>query len=133
MLKYSFRGCLKCLYEEFECSYCHKKIIRLKSELNKNKTGKLYCSRECGNRDKNENITNKTDGSAYRRNALATYPNECCACGYKEDIRILEVHHLDENRNNNHIDNLRILCPNCHKKLTLHLYTFEELLEYQKT
>ncbi len=26
----------------------------------------------------------------------------------------LEVHHIDGNRNNNHLDNLILLCPNCH-------------------
>ena len=42
---------------------------------------------------------------------------------------VLEVHHIDENRNNNDISNLVILCPICHKYLTLHLYTLEQLLK----
>lgn len=69
------------------------------------------------------------DGSAYRRNAFIAYEHKCAACGYNEDERILEVHHIDENRTNNKIDNLVILCPNCHKKLTLHLLTYEELIK----
>jgi predicted HNH restriction endonuclease len=48
------------------------------------------------------------------------------ACGYDEDERILEVHHIDEDRNNNDIKNLCILCPNCHVKITYHFY---ELLD----
>jgi len=59
------------------------------------------------------------------------YPHKCYVCGYNDDERILEVHHVDENRNNNDINNLKILCPNCHKKLSLHLYTLEELLKEQ--
>jgi 5-methylcytosine-specific restriction endonuclease McrA len=108
------------------CQYCHKKIKRLKSIIAKN-NGINYCSRECGNKDKNEKRLNSFDSTNYRRNAFKSYPNKCCICGYDEEIQILEVHHLDEDRSNNNINNLRILCPNCHKKITLHLYSFEEL------
>jgi 5-methylcytosine-specific restriction endonuclease McrA len=72
---------------------------------------------------------NKENSSAYRRNAFLAYPHECAICGYNEDERILEVHHIDENRNHNEIKNLIILCPNCHKKLSLHLYTLQELIK----
>lgn len=86
-------------------------------------------SRECGNRYKNEQVKINDDGVAYRRNAFEAYPHECAICGYNEEERILEVHHIDENRGNNKIDNLVILCPNCHKKITLHLSSYEELLD----
>lgn len=125
--KYRFSGCPECKYTELECNYCHKKFKRLKSELSKSKSGRFYCSKECGNRDKNENYTNKIDSSDYRRNAFEAYPHKCAICGCDEDERVLEVHHIDEDRKHNHIDNLIILCPICHKKLTLHLYALEEL------
>ena len=72
-------------------------------------------------------ITQIENGSNYRRNAFLSYPHKCDICGWNEDERISEVHHLDEDRNNNKIENLRILCPICHKKLTLHLYSYQEL------
>ena len=56
------------------------------------------------------------------KKALAYYPNKCSVCNYNEDVSILEVHHIDENRKNNKLENLIILCPNCHKKLTIHKY-----------
>lgn len=118
---YTFNGCPECKYTTIKCDYCGKIVKRLKSEVRDNKTGYHYCSRECGNRHKNISYTNNVDSTAYRRNAFNYYPNECELCGYKEEIKILEVHHIDENRNNNDIKNLMILCPNCHKKLTLHL------------
>lgn len=128
MAQCSFSGCRECKYEEVECNYCHKKFKRLKSVLLKdNKTGKVYCSKECGNRSKNEELANYQNSTAYRRNAFLNYEHKCSLCGWNEDERILEVHHIDENRNNNDILNLLILCPICHKKLTLHLYTLEEL------
>ena len=127
---YSFIGCSECKYEEVECSYCHKKFKRLKSQLEKdNKTGFIYCSRECGNKHKNEQVTIWSNGTGYRRNAFNKYEHKCAVCGWDEDERILEVHHIDEDRSHNDINNLIILCPICHKKLTLHLYTLEELLE----
>lgn len=127
---YSFIGCPQCKYETVKCDYCGKEFKRLKSRIEKdNKTGFIYCSRECGNRHKNEKATKQTDGTAYRRNAFNAYPHKCAICGYNDDERILEVHHLDEDRTHNEINNLVILCPNCHKKLTLHLYSYQELVE----
>jgi len=32
------------------------------------------------------------------------------------------VHHIDENHNNNDIKNLCLLCPICHRKITLGYY-----------
>jgi len=42
---------------------------------------------------------------------------ECEMCGCNEWLGkklTLELHHIDGNRFNNNIDNLQILCPNCH-------------------
>ena len=40
---------------------------------------------------------------------------ECCGRTTWNDIPIpLQVHHIDGNHNNNSIDNLQMLCPNCH-------------------
>lgn len=125
---YSFRGCPECKYALCECEYCHKTFKRLKSELSEQN----FCSRECGNRYKNINTTNLIDSLAYRRNAFNAYEHKCDICGWDKDERVMEVHHLDENRSNNHIDNLRILCPICHKYLTLHLYDYETLKEMFK-
>lgn len=124
---YSFSGCPECKYDIIKCSYCGKEIKRLKSAL-KTSSGYNYCSKECGNRHKNES-TKILDGSVnYRRTAFELQEHKCAICGWDEDERVLEVHHIDENRNNNFNSNLIILCPICHKKLTLHLYTLDELL-----
>ena len=124
---YSFSGCPKCKYEIIKCSYCSKEFEQLKSVIKKSKTGNLYCSKECGNRHKNEQVK-QNNSTAYRRNAFEYYEHKCAICGYDEYKEILEVHHIDENRTNNELSNLIILCPNCHKKLTMHLFKLEELL-----
>ncbi len=53
-------------------------------------------------------------GIAYRKLALEHYPKICVYCGFGIS-EILEVAHLDQNRSNNDLSNLAILCPNCHK------------------
>ena len=125
--EYNFKGCPECKYSIIKCDECGKEFKRLKSQIAKSKTGLNFCSITCGNRYKNKAVINTKNSNDYRRNAFLAYPHKCAKCGYNEDERILEVHHIDENRNNNDITNLIILCPNCHKKITLHLYTLDEL------
>ena len=108
-----------------QCAFCQKDIVRFKSDIAKSKSGLCYCSKECGNRHKNElrKQSGEWDNSGnYRKKAFDVFEHKCAICGWKEDERVLEVHHINENRNDNDINNLIILCPICHKKLTLHLY-----------
>lgn len=47
----------------------------------------------------------------------ANYSCEICGCNWinpYSNQTILEIHHIDGNRNNNLEDNLQVLCPNCH-------------------
>lgn len=120
---YHFKGCPNCKKVTLFCLECGKEFTRLKTEINDNN----FCCKTCANRYKNKQKINKIDSLAYRRNAFEYYPHKCDICGWDKDERVLEVHHLDEDRTNNHINNLRILCPNCHKFLTLHLYSYEEM------
>lgn len=46
--------------------------------------------------------------------------NKCYKCGlgniWNNEILILQLDHIDGNRKNNSLENLRILCPNCHSQ-----------------
>ena len=59
-------------------------------------------------------VQRKTKRVAYRKLAFAHYQAQCVHCGFgiKE---VLEVAHIDCNRQNNDISNLVILCPTCHR------------------
>jgi hypothetical protein len=49
--------------------------------------------------------------------------NHCEMCGVSDWLghKIpLELHHIDGNRYNNNLDNLQILCPNCHSMTPNH-------------
>lgn len=116
-----------------KCAYCGKEFLRLNSKLNNSKSGLYFCSRECKDTaqslksgDNFKSLRPEHYGSLfgdYRKLAFKNYPHKCAVCGYDEDERILQVHHKDENREHNNLENLIILCPNCHWKITLHLYT----------
>lgn len=56
----------------------------------------------------------------YRTKKLSTVPLVCSNCGAKEIVRKrsnLYVHHIDEDRSNNSLDNLQVLCASCHRKV----------------
>ena len=108
-----------------KCANCGKEVWRANSQIARSKTGNIYCSRSCATAKNNtlfksgENNPNYK-GTNYRKKAFDNYEHKCHICGWNEDEDVLEVHHIDEDRDNNELENLLILCPICHKKLTLH-------------
>lgn len=112
-------------YVELVCSGCGKSFIRRKTYLSRSKSGFYFCSRKC--KDDAQRIGSGFEimlpehygimQEKYRDKALAHYPNRCELCGWDEHVVCLDVHHIDEDRDNNSIDNLVILCCNCHQYL----------------
>lgn len=49
---------------------------------------------------------------------------ECQCCGFN---KVLELHHIDENHNNNKAENHLVVCPNCHAMIHRLGRTVEEL------
>jgi len=72
----------------------------------------------------------KNGSGAYRRIAYKKYGYICNKCGITNK-KVLLVHHKDRNRKNNNIDNLEILCRNCH---TLEHYeeVYKKFMEHIK-
>ena len=120
------------------CAYCGKKFTRAPSKMNNSKSGLYFCCREhkdmaqrldSGKQfsemrpDHYSNVEEKIGSiNTYREMAMREYDHRCSICGWSEDDDILQVHHIDENRQNNALNNLIVLCPNCHAKLTSHKY-----------
>lgn len=81
---------------------------------------KKTCSRACANKHR-EGIRYKMsrphDKVVYQQGLklrlLKLRGKKCQRCGYSK-IQILIVHHKDRNREHNDLDNLELLCPNCH-------------------
>ena len=81
---------------------------------------KKTCSRACANRHR-EGIKYKLNRphdkvEYYRGLKLRLFEQRgkiCERCGHNV-FEILQIHHKDRNRNNNALENLEIICPNCH-------------------
>lgn len=56
-----------------------------------------------------------TSYMALKTRLAAKRGKKCERCGY-DLYEILHVHHIDRNRDNNVLNNLELLCPNCHAK-----------------
>lgn len=51
--------------------------------------------------------------------AEGVFENKCSVCGITDwlgEKLSVELDHIDGNRNNNYMTNLRLLCPNCHSQ-----------------
>lgn len=64
----------------------------------------------------------------YRKLAFEYYPLICAYCGFGMP-EVLEVAHIDGNRGNNDLNNLVILCPNCHKMHDIGLIPTATIIE----
>lgn len=53
----------------------------------------------------------------YRKKALDHYDNECVRCGNEFDDEEIIIHHRNENRYDNRLDNLAPMCRSCHSRL----------------
>lgn len=98
---------------------------------------KKTCSRACANKHRtgikyklNRPRDKVVDQRSLKLRLLEFRGKVCEGCGYNK-VEILQVHHMDRNRKNNHLSNLRLTCPNCHyeehylEKSWLRKYDFE--------
>jgi len=108
---------------ELFCDFCNKEFSRPTSKLKNSKSGLVFCSRSCKQEaqvmgdsrfDSIRPDHYGTGESTYRTRALKEYGERCNRCAYSSYVEILQVHHKDKNRTNGSIENLEVLCPNCH-------------------
>lgn len=111
------------------CAICNKVIQKALNQFKQSKSGKVFCSRHCATIFNNKTLRsgldhpNFTNGKAsYRERAFKCYTVKCELCDYAVK-EVLEVHHLDGNRDNNILENLVVLCPTHHTECALGIST----------
>lgn len=108
------------------CMNCGAEFVKYTSSMNK------FCSHVCDMEYRRKDIINKwlkgeISGltkymklhDAIRKYVLQEKGERCEKCGWSEvnpysgNIPI-QIHHIDGDVSNNRLDNLQVLCPNCH-------------------
>lgn len=106
--------------KEVNCFSCNNLVYRSLGQIKKSASGKFFCSITCQTIWRNklyieEGHKNWSGGvRSYREILKRTDKERVCFCCNTKDARVLVVHHIDHNRNNNVKSNLMWLCHNCH-------------------
>ena len=98
--------------KEKPCVICGKLIL--------SSAHRKTCSRSCANKNRagikyklNRPKDKVKNYQSLKIRLLKLKGKNCERCGYSK-YEILQVHHKDENKQNNEIGNLELICPNCH-------------------
>ncbi len=98
--------------KEEPCTVCGTLILA--------SANKKTCSRACANTHRagirykiNSPRDKVKNQKALKIRLLNVRGKKCERCGYNK-YEVLVVHHKDRNRNHNELDNLELICPNCH-------------------
>ena len=98
--------------KETPCVVCKKPILA--------GAHKKTCSRACANKNrvgiryKQGSPHDKVkDQRALKLRLIQERGKRCERCQY-DKVEILHVHHKNRDRNNNELNNLELICPNCH-------------------
>lgn len=85
-----------------------------------------YCSQSCQQAKQRKEIFRKIESgdvslsnSQYKKYLINVHGEKCMKCGWCEineysNTIPIELEHVDGDSQNNKIDNLKLLCPNCH-------------------
>lgn len=104
-----------------ECPGCHKTFHPLRGSRG------MFCSNKCRWDVKRQEIYKQIEDGTYksqnntlvRQYLIDKYGEKCQLCGWdkinpKTLRRPVQVDHKDGNGDNNHPNNIRLICPSCH-------------------
>lgn len=102
-----------------DCEYCGKTF-----EPRSRSDARRFCSNRCQSEWQYYNVTilKVKEGKIINRRFLIERDGKKCSCcnmtSWNELPIPLDVDHIDGDPKNNFPDNLRFLCPNCHRQTT---------------
>ncbi len=102
------------------CHICGKETYKTQKAIKGSNSGKFFCGKSCQTKWRNKTFVRelhpnwKGGTHSYRLLLLGNKSKPVCTLCKIKDVRVLAVHHIDENRANNTIENLAWLCHNCH-------------------
>ena len=106
------------------CAQCRKPIKNIK-------WSNVTCSHSCSNKyfRSGEMNGNWKGGRDYKRQVKKYHKMECVVCG---ENRVVDIHHIDGDRNNNLPNNLVPLCPTHHRYMhSKFSYLIEDIVKNQ--
>ena len=105
--------------------------LNCNNEIN-GRYNRKYCSNKCQNDKTQKDILNKVQNEEFdklgnkasidrtsKKYLIKTYGEKCMKCGWDEVNEWtkkvpIELNHIDGNPENHSLDNLELICPNCH-------------------
>lgn len=110
-----------------KCVVCDKDMNKYRRDIERNKNS--YCSRECYNNRRKENLKRLKRQTKFYDELLES---STCECGITEKY-LLQIHHKDGNHNNNIPENLEIVCANCHIRRHLKINSKGDLVHHPRS
>ena len=104
----------ECVNFSVICECCKSEFVVREREKQFPSKEEYFCSRSCANSVGGKAKAEKYGVTGYTVIAERYYKRQCAVCGVED---ILDVHHIDEDRENYHPSNLIFLCPNDHYRL----------------
>lgn len=111
----------------FKCKGCEKEVVASPSRRNYKKQ---FCSMEClesvrksvTERRKDQRLAVIKKRGTHSSRKLRKYifnfkERKCELCGYNEFDFCLDLHHINGNPNENTLENVKVLCVMCHRKV----------------
>jgi len=102
------------VYKTYCCINCNEEVTKANSR-------EKFCSIQCqqDSQLKERIFSGNASSKTLKRYLLKEHGEKCWCCGITEwngKKIVFEIEHNDGNSSNNSLDNLSILCPNCHSQ-----------------
>jgi hypothetical protein len=121
--------------KKVKCEYCNIIFEKRISSLKNSRSGLFFCCRK--HKDLGQRLDSGIkeihpdhyNNGKYNYKNKVNYEKGCIDCGETRKFMLI-VHHIDGNRENNILENLEVLCQNCHCKR--HLDIEKMILNHHK-